>query len=846
MSKRNKRKNKRSRKTNSSKLSSEQLKLQVRQALSNSHYKLAIQSLKILLKKAEKSDSILNLLQQAYTGRAEELAETGMIKEAVAIWDVGTQYGLNPVEQRYLSWVVSSKQYSCLAKIYEQISIEDKLHLQPQLAAKCLSGDLSILKLLPADDPLHSNYGVAHRLLQAWCSGADEEQLTPLMKAISFRSPYRELRQIVQASLLLEKSPEQAEIAIQRIAKTSPFYPLAEQLQLAQLETSAFLVKFSSLSVQSKECAMEVRQWSDKQTLNVFKKLETLKGNPSKKTLSNTLLLLSKQLNNTQLSPAIKNWLDNTTKKVWAISEAESVSNLNFKKLSNAVGELTTLDKNYYQCLSTLSNPGSLRLLKNKIEKYQEALKTSSDQKIEKNDRLLISALMSRYLLEEWKQSNQNKLTEHSFSILEKLLSDDPSDHKSWQDLLEYHLQNKNLKAAKEAINQAIKHHPNNIKILDLAVRIAITNHAFVKAANYATSILSIDPINRSAQQYLQHAHLSHARKQIKQKKWHLAEKELLKAQQWKGTALTKLLIEVLKIYLIQAEKGVKTAAKNFQELAKKTGANNVWLDFIIRHQGMQINQSYKTSLRNAKLINLWNKPNKEKLWALMDIVQQLKDIHSDGIHSALKSLFRPLKKAAKLSFSEQEGEQICEFWLQNKEEDLLDKYSHQLRRQHDDKPIFIYYSFVNFTGFNPTIFNLLEEAWNEAEQQKNEALTARLAGLLEKLSRSYSNPFSSDDMWFDGIDDPDAIEIEEEIEAISMLDCDDEEKNINIMMIHLLPALPIKEVFSLADKLMGRKMAQLILNKYGEKALRNACIRSLKGHNPQDIMNNLVMNTKG
>ncbi len=838
LSKRNKRKNKRSRKASSSRLSSEQLESQIRQALSNAHYKLAIQSLKALIKKVEKSDSILKLLQQAYTGRAEELAETGMLKEAVAIWDVGTQYGLNPVDQRYLGWIVDSKQYSRIAKIYEQISLEDKHNLQPKLAANCLSGDLSILKLLPADDPLHSSYEVANRLLQAWCSDADEEQLAPLMKAISFRSPYRELRQIVQASLLFEKSPEQAEIALQRIARTSPFYPLAEQLYLAQLDTPAFLMKFSSLPTKNKKYALEVRQWSDKQTLNILKKLEALKGNPNKKTLSNTLLLLSKQLKNTQLSPAIKNWLDNKTKKVWAISEGDHFANLNFKKLSNVVGELTTLEKNYYQCLATLSNPKSLRDLANKIEKYQEALKTSSDQKIEKSDRRLISALMSRYLLEQWKEYNNNKLTKISLRVLEKLLTDDPSDYKSWLELLEYHLQKKNIKAARDALNQAIKHHPHNIQILDLAVRIAIASNAFVKAANYAKRIIDIDPINRNAQQYLQQAHLSHARKQIKQKKWHLAEKELLKTKKWKGTALTKLLIEVLKAYLLQAEKGVKTAAKNFQELAKKTGANEVELDFIIRHQGIQTKQSYKTSLRNAKLTNLWNKPNKEKLWALMNIVQQLREINADGIKPVLKTLFTPLKKATKLPFSEQEGEQLCEFWVQNKEEGLLHEYSHQLRRQYGDKPIFIYYSFVNFEGFSPVVFDLLEQAWSEAKQQKDEALTARLAGLLEKLSRPYSDPFG--DIFFDDID-----AIEEEIEEISMLDCDDEEKGINII-INLLPRLPIKEVFSFATQLMGKKTAQLILDKYGEKQLRNACIRGLKGDNPQDIMNDLAMNTIG
>lgn len=851
LSKRNKRKNKKS------ELTPEQLKLQANQALSNAHYKLAIQHLKALLKKEGESESLFDLLQQAYTGRAEELADMGMTTEAIAIWDVATQYGLDPVDPRYLDWILSSHQYFRLTKIYQQLRIEDKRHLQPQLAAICLSGDLSVLKALPEDDPVCSGYEVANALLQAWCSGESEAQLHQRMKAIAFRSPYRDLRQIIQTWLLLEKSPNSTDTGkgLEKIAKTSPFYPLAEQLRLAQLETSDLLVQLSSLSANSRNCAVEIRSWSDKQTLNLLKKLEKLDTDPKIKILSNTLLGLSRQFANEQFPPAVKYWLYSITKKVWAISEKNAFSKLNFTKLSRAVGDLTILEENYYGCLSSISNQEPPNYLVKKIKRYLDELKVTTNKEVEKKDRLLISALMCRYLVDQLKNANSQKLSAQALEFLKQLVDDDPSDHESWEELLEYHLQQKKLKLAREILNKALKYHPNNIKILDLAVRIAIAGNTFVKATNYAKRILAVDPINSSAQQYLQQAHLSHARKQIKQKKWHLVDKELKEVARWKGTVLSNLLLEVLKAYQIQAEKGGEVATEAFQSLAKKRSVDKVALDFVIRHQAIQINQNDKIPLRNAKLVTLWNTPSKQHVLSLIDIIQQLRKINPNSINKVLKNLFKPLKKAAKLSFSEKEGEQICEFWMQTKEDDLLHEYSDQLRRQHDDKPLFIYYYFVNSNLYHSGAFELVETAWEEAKDDGDEALSARLVGLLQKCPSPFSNPFGGggnpffddeEDDWGWGESDPDDLKtMMDAMEAVSMIDEDDVQGHGNIMA-DLISMIPLKEVIKLAGEMFGKDIPQIMLSQYGEEKLRSFCSRCLKGEDPEDVIIDMGITIKG
>ncbi len=851
-----KRKKHKSRRTN--KLSPQQLKLQAQQALSSHHYKIAIQHLKVLLKNTEASDETLALLRQAYTGRAEELAEAGMITEAVSIWDVATQYGLDPVDSRYLDWIVRSQQYYRLNKIYQQLDAKDQRSLQPQLAAACLSGDLSILKALAEDDPVKSDYLAANDLLQAWCSGENEAQLHQQMKAISFRSPYRDLRQIIQAWLILEKTSQQAGKAIQRIANTSPFYPLAQQLLLASLDAPEFMVQHSSLSLASRNCALDIRGWNDKQTAIILKKLQQLGEKPTVKMLSNTLLALSKQLTEDKLTSATKYWLNHTTKKVWVISKKDSHHALNYNNLTASVGALTTLEERYYQCLFVIVNEMPPAYVSRKIESYLEELKSTANNKIEKANQLLISALLNRYLVDEWKIYEEHKLTDKSLSFLDQLLLDDPSDDKSWLELLEYQLQQKKLKPARDALKDALAHHPENIKILDLAVRIAIKGNAFVKAAGYAKRILAVDPINSSAQLHLQYAHLSHASKQFKQKKWHLVHKELDQAQQWKGTELTKTLIEVLQAYQIQAEKGVQAAASAFQTLSKTSTLDKVAVDFIIRHQGLHINHAHATALKNAKLTTLWNKPDKDKVFALIDIVQQLMKNSPKSISKPLDSLSKPLKKAAKLPFSTTEGERVCEFLIQVGEDALLNEYSLKLRQKHKNHPVFNYYLFVNHKYLDYKALGQLEEAWEIAKEQNDDATSSRLAGLLHKLSNPFASPFSGSDLFFDKDEDDewdmsDEMPAPEEMElvmaamvAMEMVGDDADEREKAKIMADLLPIMPQKELFDLAENLLGEENAQLILDKLEVKGLRTFCQRCLKGEEPEDVMKDMgIASTK-
>jgi hypothetical protein len=75
---------------------------------------------------------------------------------------------------------------------------ESRFLLLGHLAAQALAGVPGIAEALPADDPIIAQMESAREALDAYCAG-NEPALSQSLKAISFRSPYRDLVQILKA-----------------------------------------------------------------------------------------------------------------------------------------------------------------------------------------------------------------------------------------------------------------------------------------------------------------------------------------------------------------------------------------------------------------------------------------------------------------------------------------------------------------------------------------------------------------------------------------------------------------------------------------------------------------------
>jgi tetratricopeptide (TPR) repeat protein len=805
-------------------VSADQLELQARQALSVSQYKLAIQHLKALLKQGEVSVQVNALLQEAYTGRAEQLAAQGMIKEAAVIWEVAIPHGLDLADPRYIGWLVKSRQYPRLLDVYRKIPTENRQPLQPTLAAAVLSGTTPLLASLPDEDPVRTGYGPALQLLEAWCAGEDAEHLHELMKAIPFRSPYRDLRQVIQSWLLLETSPEQVTSSLERIAPNSPFRPLAEQVQLAQMDALEVLPQLSALSPAARAYHLEVRGWSDPGCTILLKKLEALTNEPS----ADKLFAFLAQLNFLHSPPHIQAWLRDITKKAWVVSYTGQSPQRHFQHLEKVIGQPSQLEKLHLISLICIVSSYNIEELSYAWGNYGDALLASDMATVNKTDsvcdvdRLLAVAEINRYVAAKWKDYDPLQTGKEGTAVFIQLLRlslrHDPGAQAVWAEVVEYYLQSQKLADTRTILQEALEHHPDVIALLELGIRLAVAGSAFKKAATYAKRILELDPINTRVRKHLQNAHIAHARKQIKQKKYHLARKELAEAQQWKSSPLNDTILQVLQASLDHLdEQNEDRDAVNaiFQRLAKVQDVHPVGLDFIFRHESILTGFAPRVLWQVAGYDDPWKKPEREGVMAVMDTARQLMDSNPDTVTAPLDSLLFSLKKAARLKFSVSEGERLCEFWMQVKQNELLRLYACALEKAWPKKPVFTYYRFVNANPFDVTVIPSLKAAWEEAHVQGDLAVSSRLGGLLDR----FSNPYRD----FDELDFDD--DFDDEFEDIS-----GEELAAEISQLaEMIPVLPFKEVFECVCDFIGKAKASLILKRQGEVVVRELCKKCLR-----------------
>ncbi|HYQ92235.1 MAG TPA: hypothetical protein VES89_09245, partial [Candidatus Competibacteraceae bacterium] len=212
-------------------LSTAELAAKGQVALSQGAHNEAIDAYKQLLKR-EPRDDWRSALARAYLGRARDLAAKAMYKEAAILWENLPSLG-SPVLQPelYLDWLLRSGQYAKAARTYIQFETRlpaDAIEtLEASLAALLLAGHKDIAPVLPATSALCQHLASAQAALHAYCQGADEASVREHLKSIPFRSPYKELRQLLNALTKLESEPAEVLSLLDRLTANSPYGGIA-------------------------------------------------------------------------------------------------------------------------------------------------------------------------------------------------------------------------------------------------------------------------------------------------------------------------------------------------------------------------------------------------------------------------------------------------------------------------------------------------------------------------------------------------------------------------------------------------------------------------------------------
>jgi len=369
-----------------------------------------------------------------------------------------------------------------------------------------LAGDKTTLKSLPADSPLRAHLAAATEALKAWCRG-DEAAVRATVAGIPYRSPLRDLRFLLRALSCYPHDPEGGKSALARIAPDSPL------ACPAQVVRALYSGQHKALKPMAREFVRAITGKGG--------------GKAQPKQLFSTLLAEAKKHPDT---PGLKEALT-------ALLAYYPAGRNAFAKVYGPV------DPVEWERMKAL-----LAERKRHLDDALDAWEAVFHQYRERG-RPLHAAVVRFHMVELLEKADYPHL-ETVAELLEETVSLDPGNRDAWLKLARLYRVLEDERARGRVLEEALRHFPSDLKILEAAAEAAVDRGAFKKAAGLTRRLLKIDPINRRARKRLVNAHMRHARKQAGRGRFDLAASEIEEARRWAKDAEDQGRVAVLEALL--------------------------------------------------------------------------------------------------------------------------------------------------------------------------------------------------------------------------------------------------------------------------------------------------------
>jgi len=718
-----KRKRQRSPKVVSKKISPEQILSSIDVHTQAERYKDVIKLYKDLLK-LEQRQEWLQALSQVYVLRADQLASKGMFKEALVMWDNRLQLtgSLEPVAG-YCHCLIGAGQVHRAAKIF----VEAADDFQNSQAGRQLLSQLALF-LLEDDEPLAAmiveKFQLSDQLtailaaIDAYCRGQDSE-MEQALSGLSFRSPFKDLRQILRAFSIRQEVPDKAKDRLTKIKKESAYYRFAELHLLLTGEHDTLLEGMSNWHAQEQKLIFEYMDVPENHRF-LFARLQALIDHETRpKELFQFAVQHVKYLDETQvkqfcltLLPRYMDGVKFFKKQFGDLPEAElsRFKALFFeekKHYSEAISEW----EHYIDTLLQ-ENVADVNLKVACVYKYMAAVAPPAEFR-EDN-------IKTVYLVQALKYDPKDR--EAYLRLFAVLQSDDDWDglHR-WAEI-------------------AAKQLPDDDEILLRVAQTSYRRGAFKKAAQYANKLIKRDPINKSARRLLLDCHLSHAYKQVKTKKITIIQKELDQAFKMAGDDKQKGLVTLnLGLFHFSMSKDRQQAMdivlNGFQQMG---GSLSAELRFLVDGARFKVTDTalkkhYKELKKHRKAII-----EKADVSRFIDDINRFRLEKNIRLDFALGCISKSLPEMDELDFEEKELQQICAT-LENVDFfPLLAKFAEIAIDEYDDRPIFIYYQvlaiYKQYSKVSPMHFDILVDAMDIAEEEHDFKTAFLIGGLLDEI----------------------------------------------------------------------------------------------------------------
>ncbi|WP_144446057.1 hypothetical protein [Halorhodospira halophila] len=690
-----------------------------RQALADGRYREAIKHFRTLAQ-TEPEVVWAEGLADAYRGRALELTAKGMPREALAIWENREWRcpGALP-EPEQISLLLELGEIdtaqSAYARLREAGACEALSRARPHLAAYALVHPDS-LRTLDPEDPVRADGETAQAALAAYCAGEDETA-AGYLRAIPYRSPYRDWVTVLKA-LMSDPGQERAvERLLAGMDENSPFAPLADAVRLARLAEPELLPALTTVSEPVRRFATALRGWSA-QRYRLWRELFSPEA-PEQATDPVTVLA---------------DWREDLGED-W--SRQQRLRYALHHPAVHAPEDADEFERALLQAWRTeafhADDPGAI------LAAWQgviEALRGAAEPTPGDRAALRIAAIQ-RHLVSDLHLLDTPLAAEAENALAESVALD-PDHLPGHRLLIQRHRECGRPIQARRAMDQALARWPEDLGLLQEALEIALDGEDFEGAAVYAGRLLERDPINRRARAVLHEALLTRARSACTEDDPEAARAALDQADAWAESAPARAQLERLRA-VVDASHGNGAEARRLRDRATAEG-DTLGSALALAVEAERAGQPAETVLTRSGL----TPPKRIERPALLELAQRMHEVAAttDDVPERALAPFAPtLRRAVRIkTLSLDDYAAVCEALRAVGQDELRDRFAREALRHRLEDPLFTVHSlearYRQDGGGRPTSRELdqLRRAFRQARRDDDKRTAHRAGELIKRL----------------------------------------------------------------------------------------------------------------
>lgn len=608
--------------------------------------------------------------------RAREIAEKGLFKEAVLLWERAMrQGGVTPLHPATpLVWMINAGQHLKAARhftTHEAILHYDQPALwsltRELLAVVCLTHDNDTRQLPPFNHPPWSQ---ATALLSAMRALAHDDTLAvrTLLTAIDADSPFFPMRRILESLLVSAQEPARIRTLLEEIPDTSPFAPLAHLARMRGLAPRERVKAILDLPHEDKSLAARLCG----ATAPWIKLLVKLEKSRDPARLTALLIANADHLPRAATRAACLELLPDCPEERGPFEKR--------------FGPLSELERERLFALhhERHGSPAKARSYWRKCIPLLENAPDAPKQSLQ-------IALILRHMA-QLERRDPHPDTSKILQWLEKSLEHDPDHQPTWVEILETrHRLGRDRLTFHRLADRAAHRFPEDEAILTLALRAAMEKGSYKKASGVARRIQKINPGHDGILSERLSAHLQHARKRILEGRFTVARRELFRAERLsdEGSQPVGLLGAMLEFLAGDPRRGEEMLDEGRRLASQKTlHAVKAFLEgTALRLPGLMLDGFRRELIRCDAL-----SAERSELVIIAGLITRVWPTHPDAAGEVMTLLGGQLRAGLRLPFEAGELLMICEALALTRRHAMLTQYARVGERQFPDEPMFRYF----------------------------------------------------------------------------------------------------------------------------------------------------------